>query len=308
MDDVFNAQQRLTDGLIGAAGRLPPYPPPTSRDPESQIAHAKLDVQLREIDLERAKLRVRDLERAAQDMRDRKEHMQRLQESHVGKEWDWSRGKEAGKRSEPIEYERAAKLKNDAPPTIPPGFLPWTGGECPVDPETYVRIFFRDGESNAGFPHEQQAQDWRWTWDNDDSDIVGYRVAHPSEAAAAGALNLEHQSAAEAPAPVKPPEGEGWEPVRGDFQMRSFYMPDEQQFWQADGQATHYAGENGGVYRQLNGEPASTALITHYRPSPNAASGDDLSRPPVSLQAEEMIEQPYTTDLETDPDAEKGEG
>ena len=55
----------------------------------------------------------------------------------------------------------------------------WTGGECPVDPETKVRVELRNGERDTGLGKE-------FLWNHVDGrsaaarlDIVSYRVVRP---------------------------------------------------------------------------------------------------------------------------------
>jgi len=51
----------------------------------------------------------------------------------------------------------------------------WKGGECPVHPETVVRVWFRYGGSAWGC-----SRDWVWTHgDNDATDIVCFKVFTP---------------------------------------------------------------------------------------------------------------------------------
>jgi hypothetical protein len=52
------------------------------------------------------------------------------------------------------------------------GFIPWTGGERPVGPETMVEVLFGDQARRQGY-----AATWFWSHGCDmDANIIGYRV------------------------------------------------------------------------------------------------------------------------------------
>lgn len=61
--------------------------------------------------------------------------------------------------------------------TIPEGFIPWHGGECPVAEGTVVDYVMRDGyvirESRAENPH--------WKHINANGDIIAYRIHKPAD-------------------------------------------------------------------------------------------------------------------------------
>ena len=71
------------------------------------------------------------------------------------------------------------------------GWIQWTGGECPVDPESEVEIRLRDGDVNKG-----KAGVWFWLHDmcHADRNIIAYRLAQQ-----AGESEF-----AESPAPTAP--------------------------------------------------------------------------------------------------------
>lgn len=54
------------------------------------------------------------------------------------------------------------------------GWIPWSGGECPVHPDTIVEIEFSSGIR----PPASKASYWSWSWPpgTNGSDIVAYRV------------------------------------------------------------------------------------------------------------------------------------
>lgn len=58
------------------------------------------------------------------------------------------------------------------------GWIEWTGGECPVAPETLVDVMFR-GPTYGMEPDRDhgQADDFYWPHDDEACDIVSYRVA-----------------------------------------------------------------------------------------------------------------------------------
>lgn len=53
------------------------------------------------------------------------------------------------------------------------GWIPWSGGKCPVPPEMVVHVVFRSGARHLHFP----AECWVWEHGNSGVDIVAYRVA-----------------------------------------------------------------------------------------------------------------------------------
>jgi hypothetical protein len=62
--------------------------------------------------------------------------------------------------------------------TIPEGFIPWHGGECPVAEGTVVEVIYRDGERRMcdGFLPSVD-------WDRDEPpfDIIAYRIHKPAD-------------------------------------------------------------------------------------------------------------------------------
>ena len=52
-------------------------------------------------------------------------------------------------------------------------WIEWPGGDCPVDDRTPVWLRFRDGEERL----TQWPDDWWWSHDHGDADIVAYRLA-----------------------------------------------------------------------------------------------------------------------------------
>lgn len=75
-----------------------------------------------------------------------------------------------------VEIAENEKSEEQAPPASGDGgWIPWSGGDCPVSPETKVIIRLRDGrESSRLYPFTV----WRWNWldicPNDD--IIAYKV------------------------------------------------------------------------------------------------------------------------------------
>ncbi len=64
-----------------------------------------------------------------------------------------------------------------ATPTIPEGFIPWPGGECPVSNTTLTQVELRDKETTR-----KLKLDYRWEWkkgSQEPNDIIGYRPAKP---------------------------------------------------------------------------------------------------------------------------------
>lgn len=58
---------------------------------------------------------------------------------------------------------------------IPEGFMPWDGGECPVNPSCIVEILLRNGKNNTNnFGYSADL----FIWDNtgSENDIIAYKV------------------------------------------------------------------------------------------------------------------------------------
>ena len=58
------------------------------------------------------------------------------------------------------------------------GWIPWKGGECPIDKESTPSVRFRDGAVHVGHaPWPAKYYDWSHT--GDPGDIVAYQVVKP---------------------------------------------------------------------------------------------------------------------------------
>jgi hypothetical protein len=66
------------------------------------------------------------------------------------------------------------------PTPDPDGWIPWSGGECPVDGETHVQFKFRN--NSWGFGYEGKANERDWSHDNSGGDIIAYRIHKPEPA------------------------------------------------------------------------------------------------------------------------------
>ena len=67
--------------------------------------------------------------------------------------------------------------------------IKWDGGECPVPPNTRVKVKFRDGDSQSGHP----AYAYYWHHDGDGADILTYCIIiEQSDLDAAEKLLLAH--------------------------------------------------------------------------------------------------------------------
>lgn len=55
------------------------------------------------------------------------------------------------------------------------GWIPWHGGECPVDPEANVQVKFRCGETES----DMRAGDWAWGKSDGGYGIIAYRLHQP---------------------------------------------------------------------------------------------------------------------------------
>lgn len=76
-----------------------------------------------------------------------------------------------------VEIAESEKSEGQAPPASgDDGWIPWSGGECPVDGETRVivqlRYEFCPDETSRPTP----ASSWSWDWMESDGDIIVYKV------------------------------------------------------------------------------------------------------------------------------------
>jgi hypothetical protein len=76
-----------------------------------------------------------------------------------------------------VEYR---VVKDDVSPKveIPEGFTPWTGGKCPVDPDTGVDVILADGTSGGS---EAKGFDWSHV-EGRSVNILAYRADKPQTA------------------------------------------------------------------------------------------------------------------------------
>ena len=62
-----------------------------------------------------------------------------------------------------------------APQPSADGWIPWAGGDCPLDKDSTPDIRFRDGAVHASHP-SWPATDYDWSHTGDPGDIIAYRV------------------------------------------------------------------------------------------------------------------------------------
>jgi len=68
-----------------------------------------------------------------------------------------------------LAAEREKRSKSDD------GWIPWSGGKCPVSPDTYVDVMFRNGSI---FADTKPGSDQMWKHFNSAYDIVAWRMVH----------------------------------------------------------------------------------------------------------------------------------
>jgi len=76
---------------------------------------------------------------------------------------------------------RAAIAKAEAalaePQADADGWIPWSGGECPLDRLTQVDVRYRAGDEFMGAGSMWLAGSYNWNHDESDYDIIAYRIA-----------------------------------------------------------------------------------------------------------------------------------
>lgn len=71
------------------------------------------------------------------------------------------------------QYEAALAAKDD-------GWIEWGGGDCPVSGDTVVEVKYRN--PLPGHINNRQACYFPWSHEDDDGDIIAYRMHHPQKA------------------------------------------------------------------------------------------------------------------------------
>lgn len=95
----------------------------------------------------------------------------------------------SGPRNITMTREELTALVNDildareGLPSIPPDFIRWRGGDCPVSEDTQVEVILRNGERIS-----DKAGALNWDDDNNPRDIIAYRVLTDARAVEAREL------------------------------------------------------------------------------------------------------------------------
>lgn len=80
---------------------------------------------------------------------------------------------ESGTKITREQYEAALAAKDD-------GWIEWGGGDCPVSGDTVVEVKYRN--PLPGHINNRQACYFPWSHEDDDGDIIAYRMHHPQKA------------------------------------------------------------------------------------------------------------------------------
>ena len=76
---------------------------------------------------------------------------------------------------------RIAKYRVVDAPGASTDWIEWSGGPCPVDRETWVRVKLRDGYVTPGY-EQHHARNFIWTHSNGRSwEIIAYQIVEPSK-------------------------------------------------------------------------------------------------------------------------------
>ena len=60
------------------------------------------------------------------------------------------------------------------------GWIPWSGGKCPIPEGMAFDLQFRDGAKLIAASSTWPATDWGWNLDSSPYDIIAYRIAKES--------------------------------------------------------------------------------------------------------------------------------
>ena len=61
------------------------------------------------------------------------------------------------------------------------GWIPWSGGECPIPEGMAFDLRFRDGAKLIAASSTWSATDWGWSLDSRPYDIIAYRIVKESD-------------------------------------------------------------------------------------------------------------------------------
>ena len=76
--------------------------------------------------------------------------------------------------------EARAEAAKAAPQPAGDGWIPWAGGECPVETKGYdLFLRFRDGSERSDYVTRARGYDWKWERRGHPADIIAYRVVKP---------------------------------------------------------------------------------------------------------------------------------
>ena len=82
-----------------------------------------------------------------------------------------------GRMREAIAKAEAALA---APQPSDNGWIPWEGGDCPVETKGYdLFLRFRDGSERSDYVTRARGYDWKWERRGHPADIIAYRVVKP---------------------------------------------------------------------------------------------------------------------------------
>ena len=73
-----------------------------------------------------------------------------------------------------------AEAALSAPQPSDNGWIPWEGGDCPVETKGYdLFLRFRDGSERSDYVTRARGYDWKWERRGHPADIIAYRVVKP---------------------------------------------------------------------------------------------------------------------------------
>ena len=83
-----------------------------------------------------------------------------------------------------LKKARAAIAKAEAtlaaPQPADDGWIPWEGGDCPVETKGHdLFLRFRDGSERSDYVTRARGYDWKWERRGHPADIIAYRVVKP---------------------------------------------------------------------------------------------------------------------------------
>jgi hypothetical protein len=85
--------------------------------------------------------------------------------------------------------QKLQAIRDEIDEVLADGWIPWSGGECPVPEDTAVEVEFNDG----GRWPEQRADELNWEHGYEISNIIAYRIIEPARPEVGTTFELDYR-------------------------------------------------------------------------------------------------------------------